>query len=88
MGHQARLRWARQEPKRREATARGQAMFCAGLRDTKTIAHLESLTEHHLLCAQQRALRDARNPFDPNHAVAMVTLGALATVIRHRQEAG
>lgn len=69
------------------AQARDQEYFQAGLQDSRTLAHLRSLPEQRLLDVQARALGDIRRPMSPNRAVAYVTLGALARLIRERTEA-
>lgn len=66
------------------AQSRDQEFFQAGLQDKRTLAHLKALPERRLLDVQQHALSSIRRPMDTNRAVAYVTLGALAQLIRER----
>lgn len=69
------------------ARERDQAYFQMGLGDAAPLAHLRTLSEQRLLDVQARALGDIRRPMSANRAVAHVTLGALARLIRERTEA-
>jgi hypothetical protein len=84
MGKQSRLRAARLAVREPERAAAHQALFVAGQTDERTLGHLRALSEERRQVVLDYSLKQLTLRKSPHRARALVTLGAMATLIRHQ----